>query len=300
MEQLILNIEEELTFLRKKGIFDIKSYKEVLRIQHKNYRKFKRYVLAAIIETRRFLAAKSYLHKKLPLISVIIPAYNEEHYIEGAIISIKKQTYPNHEIIVGENFSRSTFKRSQYYTEGYVHTYHKGVSHGRNLGGERAKGEILVFMDADSRLNHDTLEKIYQVFLKNEELPSTKRVVGGTGAMRISSISILKEDPQKLKHRKLRASLFNLWYPNHLRLLHIIGQDYQFGLMFCTKEVFKHVQFDTNRAQGEDNLFLAGLKKYGKVTRINSLCGVTSDRGMIHHGYSKVLKTWLTGKGEIY
>ena len=155
-------------------------------------------------------------------------------------------------------------------------------------------------MDADSRLKHDALEKIYRVFLRNEELPEKKRVVGGTATMHVSSIGIMDVDPRKLRFRRLRSRIFNFLYPLNLQLFHMTGKEYQFGMMFCTKEVFNHVQFNTDKAQGEDDEFLAGLKKYGKVTRIRSVCGITSDRRMIMNGYGKVLWSWTTGKGELY
>ncbi len=89
------------------------------------------------------------MHK--PLISVIIPAYNEEKHIEKSLISIINSSYKNYElIVVCDSCSDKTEEISKKYTENIYSIDHKNVSKTRNYGAHKAKGDILVFFDADT------------------------------------------------------------------------------------------------------------------------------------------------------
>lgn len=90
-------------------------------------------------------------------LSIIIPAYNEESSIENCIKSLEKQTYKNREIIVIDD--GSTDKTLEILSKLKVlilNQIHQGPGVARNLGAKRAKGEILVFVDADM-----TFDKIF-------------------------------------------------------------------------------------------------------------------------------------------
>lgn len=96
-----------------------------------------------------------YQEKKwMPLISVIMPTYNQGSYIKGSIQSVLDQTYSNFELIVVDNFSTDD-------TESVVCSFsddrirylkfnNKGViASGRNYAVQHAKGEVLAFIDSD-------------------------------------------------------------------------------------------------------------------------------------------------------
>ena len=96
-----------------------------------------------------------------PLISVIIPAYNEEKYIATTLNSLKKQNYKNVEIIVvANNCTDKTVSIAAQSADIVLQTDIQGISFAKNLGAESAKGEILVFLDADSLVKKDLLEKV--------------------------------------------------------------------------------------------------------------------------------------------
>ncbi len=98
----------------------------------------------------------------LPKISVILPAVNEEGFIGRAITSIKNQNYDNVEIIVSTNGSTDgTAAISQKLGAEVVSNPKKaGASKARNDGANHATGDILVFLDADSFIGPNTLERI--------------------------------------------------------------------------------------------------------------------------------------------
>ena len=98
------------------------------------------------------------------LVSIIIPAYNVEKYIEKCLSSILEQTYTNIEVVVVDD--GSTDKTGQLIDsvtqqDSRVHVIHKknaGVSAARNSGIEMSTGEYLVFVDGDDCIAHDYVE----------------------------------------------------------------------------------------------------------------------------------------------
>ena len=85
-------------------------------------------------------------------ISVIIPAYNRESYLAGAIESVLSQTYPAMEIIVVDDGSTDgTAKVARAYGERvhYIRQENSGAGAARNAGLARARGSLIAFLDSD-------------------------------------------------------------------------------------------------------------------------------------------------------
>lgn len=97
-----------------------------------------------------------------PLISVIVPVYNQEQYIKRCVDSLLNQTYQNLELILVDDgsFDSSPGICDRYaLQDSRVHTVHKrngGASSARNAGIDVAKGEVLTFVDADDWVARDT------------------------------------------------------------------------------------------------------------------------------------------------
>jgi glycosyltransferase involved in cell wall biosynthesis len=105
----------------------------------------------------------------LPLVSVIIPAYNYESYVGIAIKSVIAQTYLKIEIIVvddGSTDCTSEVVHSFGNRVRYVRKSNGGLASARNLGIRRAKGEFLLFLDADDELEPEAIECMYDAFSK--------------------------------------------------------------------------------------------------------------------------------------
>ncbi|MBI4099939.1 glycosyltransferase family 2 protein [Candidatus Microgenomates bacterium] len=89
-------------------------------------------------------------------VSVIIPVYNEEKYLAGCLESLKKQTVvKDMEVIVVDDGSTDGSKALA-----TLHQGHQGPGAARNLGAKNARGEILVFADADMEFDPDFIEKL--------------------------------------------------------------------------------------------------------------------------------------------
>ncbi|MCX7955942.1 MAG: glycosyltransferase family 2 protein, partial [Patescibacteria group bacterium] len=80
-------------------------------------------------------------------ISIIIPAYNEEKYIENALKSLVNQTEkPDEVIVVDNNCTDKTIKIAKKYQKKLplkiIHETKQGIAYSRNTGFNKAKGEI--------------------------------------------------------------------------------------------------------------------------------------------------------------
>ena len=107
-------------------------------------------------------------------VSVIIPIYNVEKYLEDCINSILEQTFQNYEAILVDD--GSTDKCGEICDEyakkdsriKVVHTENQGLSEARNTGILLAKGKYLAFVDSDDFVRNDFLQKLYEAIEKSE------------------------------------------------------------------------------------------------------------------------------------
>ena len=94
------------------------------------------------------------------LVSVVIPCYNQAHFLGEAIESVLGQSYSHFEIIVVDDGSTdNTFEiAARYPIVHYIRQDNQGPSEARNSGLRESKGSYLVFLDADDRLLSNALE----------------------------------------------------------------------------------------------------------------------------------------------
>ncbi|NJJ41638.1 glycosyltransferase family 2 protein [Paenibacillus apii] len=100
------------------------------------------------------------------LISIIMPAYNCEKYVEEAINSVLAQTYQNYELIVIDDGSTDgTVKKIENLRKVdnrirlYINEKNQGVAETRNKGVSIAKGDWIAFLDSDDCWKEEKLEK---------------------------------------------------------------------------------------------------------------------------------------------
>ena len=111
-----------------------------------------------------------------PLVSVIIPCYNGEAYLEEAIESALAQTYQPVEIIVVDDGSTDGSPAVAHrFPVRYLRQYNRGLTETRNRGIRESRGEYLVFLDADDRLRPEAIETGITAML---ERPECAMVVG--------------------------------------------------------------------------------------------------------------------------
>lgn len=112
--------------------------------------------------------------KEQPLISIIVPIYKVEKYLEKCVMSIIDQTYQNLEIILvddgspdrcGEICEEFAKQDSRIVV---LHKKNGGLSDARNAGIEVATGEYFFFVDSDDYIHPQMIEILYQGIKKNK------------------------------------------------------------------------------------------------------------------------------------
>ena len=107
-----------------------------------------------------------------PLISLVIPVYNVEKYLDKCMESVLAQTYDNFEVIlVDDGSTDNSGKMCDEYAkrDSRVIVYHQqnsGVSVARNVGIENAKGEFISFIDSDDWIDKNYLQKLVSAQIK--------------------------------------------------------------------------------------------------------------------------------------
>jgi len=114
-------------------------------------------------------------NSKQPLISVIMACYNAAPYVEEAVTSVLRQTWPHTEVIVvddgSQDASTDIVKRLAAEHPDRIrlkHLKHSGPYPARNLGLSHARGDYIAFLDADDWWREDCLEKLLTALLDAE------------------------------------------------------------------------------------------------------------------------------------
>lgn len=117
----------------------------------------------------------------MPLVSVIIPAYNAEPFIAETVESALAQTLQDIEVIVVDDGSKDGTGRVVQAIAGarYVHKPNGGVSAARNLGAQLAQGEFLAFLDSDDIWHPDKLRQQVQAMRQHPDCMMSKTALTG-------------------------------------------------------------------------------------------------------------------------
>lgn len=113
---------------------------------------------------------------KNPLVSIIVPCFNQAQYLEESLQSIYDQTYAHWECIIvndGSPDNTETVTRKWEAKDSrfiYLYKENGGVSSARNLGIEKAKASYIITLDADDKYEITFLEKALNLLLANDEL----------------------------------------------------------------------------------------------------------------------------------
>lgn len=116
-----------------------------------------------------------------PLISVIVPIYGVENYLQQCVDSIINQTYTNLEIILVDDGSPDNCGKicDEYATKDkritVIHKQNGGLSDARNAGLSRMTGEYLLFIDSDDWMEYNGIEILYELACEH----NADLVIGG-------------------------------------------------------------------------------------------------------------------------
>ncbi|MDO7172729.1 glycosyltransferase family 2 protein [Mariniflexile sp. AS56] len=110
------------------------------------------------------------------LVSIIVPCYNQAHFLSEALKSVLNQTYTNWECIIvndgspdnTQEVAKSWCTKDKRFT--YVEKENGGLSSARNAGVEGSNGEFILPLDADDIIHETFLEKLVPVLNQNKNL----------------------------------------------------------------------------------------------------------------------------------
>jgi glycosyltransferase involved in cell wall biosynthesis len=210
--------------------------------------------------------------------SIVVPALNEAKYIERCLRSIRKQSFEDFELIVKDGLSKDrTAEIAMKHADHVISRKDFSAGDARNQGARVARGDILVFVDADTILPPNALER-FSLLLKNE------RIVGG---------SCRKVPDSKSLGDRLFYELTN--FCNLLSIPLCIGGAHG-NCMFVRKKIFEKVGgFDPRLKIAEEQDLVRKLKRFGKFVFLLDLKVVESPRRVRRVGRLRLALIWLFG-----
>lgn len=245
--------------------------------------------------------------EKKGVISVVVPVYNAERYLEQAVESVRQQNYQKWEMfLVVSDSEDNSCELAESFAERYENIYciHNigGIGKARNIGMEAATGEYLLFMDADDYLPE---ESVFQNYINIAEKIDVDIVVSNyvrlwneriLPVIKNSSFSIYNRDVEEFRFR----GFFSVG-----TLSYVWGKLYRSAFLKMNEISF------TDFSYAEDKLFnmqcycckarYAFVESIGYVYRRNEMS--VSNRynpevGKCWLGIAEELKNWLTVRGK--
>lgn len=113
------------------------------------------------------------VNMKLPLISVIVPVYNDAKYLDGCLSSIISQTYKNLEIIVVNDGATDDSPKiiKKFAADDarikVIEQQNQGLSAARNTGLKQATGRLVAFIDADDDVSVNYFEYLFKLMYRH-------------------------------------------------------------------------------------------------------------------------------------
>ncbi len=210
-------------------------------------------------------------------LTVVIPALNEEKYIEKTLRSVREQTIKPEIIVVDSGSSDKTVELAKNYAD-KVLVGKKSISYNRQIGAEAASGDVIVTTDADCIHPPDWLFKLQKHF-------NDKKIVCVSG-----QTLPIKEEGNVLD--------FMCYYISNvfLKLLNdVFGKAlFRGSNVAYRKETFlASGGYDTNLKAREDSELTRRLAKYGKTIFDMNIKVYTSMRRRQNLGWVKTMRYYL-------
>lgn len=195
-------------------------------------------------------------------LSIIIPAYNCEKYIDECIKSIIKQKKDFIEIIIiNDGSTDRTLEKCEEFSKKFqnvkvINQENKGVSYTRNIGVRNSNGKYIMFLDSDDHLEENSLENIQELLSDNIDVLRYSYVI---------------KNKNKYKKIIFKEEEFNL-YNSSKDFFKIFFQKTNQNMIWAQvirKDLLKNISFNQDIFYGEDLLFnyqLYSKCKYIKYT----------------------------------
>lgn len=229
--------------------------------------------------------------EEMPLISVVIPVYNADRYLEKCLDSVIRQTYSNLQIIlVDDGSTDNSAQICRRYAEEdrriqIICQKNQGVSAARNVGIERAEGCYIGFVDADDWIHPDMYRHLLEIMEKYDADISTVECLKTFGE---DGCEQEKINIRVLEQEEFAKAFFKI---GSQKILYYIWN------RLYKREILEKHQFDERFAVGED--VVASYKAIIKADRIavsnqkmyfyRQMSGVT---GLFNDKYFQLIDVW--------
>ncbi|NOY09187.1 MAG: glycosyltransferase [Spirochaetes bacterium] len=221
------------------------------------------------------------------MISIVIPAYNEELFLPRLLESIRKQAFKDYEIIVADNDSTDGTVRAAINAGARV--VRGGLpAAARNRGAEAAGGEYLLFLDADTVLPDGFLDKLFKKF-EDDYLD-------------ICTLMYKPIDSRKMIYKTL-FEFANTYF----KMMEYIKPQGGGACIFITKRLHRRIGgFDESRRTSEDNDYINRASETGRFKVYSDLFIYVSVRRMEKEGLNiyiqKIIRStfvyFFTGRSD--
>lgn len=189
--------------------------------------------------------------EKIPKISIIIPVYNVEEYIEKCIKSILNQVFTEFELIlVNDGSTDSSGNICDKYAQKdnriiVIHKENGGVSSARNIGLDIAKGEYIAFVDSDDYINRNMYYILYNLIIKTQ-----------SDIAMCNYKTIIKDEDVNLNEDQIIDSndikcMDNIEYLNNLYCKNKVKYIVVWNKLYKNK-IFNKVRFENNRIEEDE------------------------------------------------
>jgi glycosyltransferase involved in cell wall biosynthesis len=208
-----------------------------------------------------------------PKVSVVVPTLNEERVVASTLINVL-EVVPEAEIIVVDGGSKdNTVAIAKKYAK--VYTAQGNVSVGRNTGAKMSSGDVIIFLDADTKINRKFIEKALDAFADPE-------VVGAGGLIMPEGSSLLEETI---------FYFFNLL----IMISFVAGRPSLAGTCvgYRRESFFRVGGFDENMAASEDFDLCKRVSREGKIKFLRGVVVRTSRRRLEKLGLGGTILDWL-------
>lgn len=200
----------------------------------------------------------------MPEISVIVPVYKAEKYIERCVKSIVSQTYENFELIlINDGSPDNSGKICDDLAQKddriiVIHKQNGGVAETRNVGIDIARGTYIAFVDADDYIQCDMLEKMLACANEsNFDIVMCKYFIDKKGIITLATMSYEKRYNNIAEVRE--KLLYRYYTENHNGLYSLCNK-------LIRRELYikNDIKFDVNLKRGEDAWFIFYCLKHAE------------------------------------
>jgi len=210
--------------------------------------------------------------------SVVIPAYNEVKYIGRALSALEQQSFKDFEVIVKDGLSRDeTVNVARKFTKKVFSKRDSSAADARNQGASYARGDVLVFMDADTLLLPDTLARF-------SSLLDNQKIVGASCRKVPLSSSILDRVLYEFVN-------FSTWFGSVLHLGGAHG-----NLMLIRRDAFEAVGgFNPDIIVAEEQELIRRALRFGKYVFLFNVSVYENPRRVRQWGRLRLYRAWFVG-----